>query len=844
MHPLHAYVADQLAQKLKARRVVVWYDDRNEFATFFDELRGAPALEAALLPVTVANLKVQLVEYRGSFFEIRALVEPIVSSTDPPMLVVYVAGVARDDEARRGSVLMELEKAGIFYEPQLKRLARNVLREHYTDVRIDELLKAEVTWEELMRSASHTSGEPPSALKSIFHDVTGSAALLASWLVSAARDSAIQSKEASTELRDLIRAHLGLEADPTASLAKVRANTLRYVLVGEFRTDLSAEPPASVEGIPTPKTKAHVEAVRSLARLLRTSFPVIYPALADLVEKEVGLSEAKIAGATLGDIDTFRFEERALLGYCGELIAARKFSEALEIVRKRGSSFWLDWDIGRKAQWEAARRMAELGGLAGTIRAAVGKLSGDANAWIDAYTQDWHRLDLVQRRLEAWVANLDDDPDEHPLAIARHAYEETCNSMAEGFVGALVKARWAISGAMHQTRIFGDIVSARPKPVAYFLVDAMRFEMGVELQERLPRAAEVSLRPAICALPSITPIGMAALQPGAATSFTVAEKAGKFGARIDDSFLPDLAARKKFAAGRIPALADLTLDKLLSLPLSKLKKEIGGAEVIFVRSQEIDHAGETGFTFQARQVMDRVIDNLVRAIGKLAAAGVANSVVTADHGHLFYAGDRDESMRTEAPGGATVDLHRRCWIGRGGATPPGAVRVPAAALGYASDLDLVFPVGGGVFKAGGDLSFHHGGPSLQELLIPVVTIRTTLAKAAKLEAAIVVKGLPYEINNRVFSVTLLLGGDHLFASDLVVRPILVSDGRQVGSVGMAVGVQVDDAGCVELGRGKTVTIALLLKDDAVKSLRIVVQDPSTDVELYRSPNDIAVRLGV
>ena len=175
----------------------------------------------------------------------------------------------------------------------------------------------------------------------------------------------------------------------------------------------------------------------------------------------------------------------------------------------------------------------------------------------------------------------------------------------------------------------------------------------------------------------------------------VVEQGGKLGARIDDSFLPDLAARKKFAAARVPKLVDVALDELLSLQPSKLAKKLEGAQVVIVRSQEIDHAGEAGFTFQARQVMDTVIDNLARAIRKLAAAGVEHAVVSADHGHLFFADDRDESMRTDAPGGDTVELHRRCWIGRGGATPPGCVRVAASALGYASDLDFVFPAASG-----------------------------------------------------------------------------------------------------------------------------------------------------
>jgi hypothetical protein len=44
---------------------------------------------------------------------------------------------------------------------------------------------------------------------------------------------------------------------------------------------------------------------------------------------------------------------------------------------------------------------------------------------------------------------------------------------------------------------------------------------------------------------------------------------------------------------------------------------------------------------------------------------------------------------------------------------------------------LIFPTGLGVFKAGGGLSFHHGGFSLQELAIPVISLRMTAGKPAE-----------------------------------------------------------------------------------------------------------------
>jgi hypothetical protein len=374
----------------------------------------------------------------------------------------------------------------------------------------------------------------------------------------------------------------------------------------------------------------------------------------------------------------------------------------------------------------------------------------------------------------------------------------------------------------------------------------MRFEMGVELAERLPKTSEVSVRAAVGALPSITPIGMAALQPGASASFAVVEQGGKLGVLIGDSFLPDLVTRKKHTTARVPKLVDLALDELLSFQPSKLTKKLDGAQVVVVRSQEIDHAGETGFTFQARQVMDTVIDNLARAIRKLAAAGVEHAVVSADHGHLFFANDRDESMRTDAPGGNTVEMHRRCWIGRGGATPPGCVRVAASSLGYESDLDLIFPTGTGVFRAGGDLAFHHGGISLQEIAIPVVVTRTPRKSAAPERGpALAVTGAPAVLTNGIFTATLQLGGDapSMFAEARLVRPVLVSAGREVGSVGLATNAEFDRvAGTVVLQPGRATTVGFLLCDRQVESIRIVVQDPATDSELYRSPAEIRCEL--
>jgi hypothetical protein len=185
-------------------------------------------------------------------------------------------------------------------------------------------------------------------LKSIFHESSGNDALLAAWLVNDGRDVEIGNKDATRELTKLIKARLSLDLPIVGTLSKLRAVTLRYVLAGEFTLHLSCAPPASLDGVPKPATKDKEAAVRELARRLRTSYPDAYTALADRVEEELGLKAAKIPPDAIDAIDTFRFEERALLRHAGELIADKKFGDALELVgNARRASGLIETSEGR-----------------------------------------------------------------------------------------------------------------------------------------------------------------------------------------------------------------------------------------------------------------------------------------------------------------------------------------------------------------------------------------------------------------------------------------------------------------------------------------------------------------
>lgn len=845
MNPFHEYLAGQLQDKLKRRSVVVFYDPRREFEPFIDELPSRPSDDAPLPQVSVGDTPAHLARFKGSFLGLRLEVEPLVACARPAPLLIYVPGQTRDPKA---SLLMELECAGEYYEPQLKRLARNVLRESYSDGQIDELLAREnFTYEDAVSYISQSAeGLSASMLKTIFGRDTWADTLTA-WLAGDDRDVAISEKEAAAELYQLIESRLGLPLPKDAGLSQARATTLRYLLVNEFRFDYAGAPPTSVSMIPETPTKDYAKRVRDLATELRRQRPDMYAVISDRVASELGLSGVGLESDKLGSINTFRFEEGLLLGRCAALIAARQYRQAAALINERSHSFWLDHFLERQAQWECCRLLAELGLQIETIRPTLGKMRRNPNDWVAAYCavpDGWHQADQLHRKLEAWVANMEDDPEAaQGLGVVRREYEELLKRMAAGFAEAFRQSGWTVTDYLHQTQIYPQVVAPATGRVAYFFVDAMRYEMGVELAAQLREFPDLNLRPAVVALPSITEVGMAALLPGSSSSFSVVEQRGKLAARIEDAVMPGLAERLNFLKAKVPGSVEMRLDKVLSTSAAKLQKMIADGMLVVVRSQEIDKLGEQDHDLLARQSMDSVIGNIARAARKLAKAGVNSFVIAADHGHQF-ALRKGEDMRADSPGGQTVGLHRRCWAGHGGQTPPGSIRVSGADLGYDTDLDFIFPTGLSVYKAQGSLSFHHGSFSLQELLVPVVSFRAAERETGKSAMKVKLDGVPDSITNRTFGVRVLIQSN-LFANEAVpLRITLLSGGEQVGQAGMVVNAELDRAtGHVKASPGVEASVGMMLTRDDCQSVRIVVQEPTTDAVLAES-KDLPVNLGI
>jgi hypothetical protein len=120
---------------------------------------------------------------------------------------------------------------------------------------------------------------------------------------------------------------------------------------------------------------------------------------------------------------------------------------------------------------------------------------------------------------------------------------------------------------------------------------------------------------------------------------------------------------------------------------------------------------------------DAIIE-LAKLIGNLTSAD-ANVIVTADHGFLYQNSAIDDSSKLDVePHGDIHYRNRRFLLGEDFKETPAFTTFTSAQLGLVGEWQAQIPKS--IYritrKSSGALRFVHGGGSLQEIVVPVVTV--------------------------------------------------------------------------------------------------------------------------
>jgi hypothetical protein len=157
------------------------------------------------------------------------------------------------------------------------------------------------------------------------------------------------------------------------------------------------------------------------------------------------------------------------------------------------------------------------------------------------------------------------------------------------------------------------------------------------------------------------------------------------------------------------------------MPPKKLQGALGNADLVVVRTQEIDSLGEGSSHFLARKLMSDVIGDVRTATDRLMAIGIGAFVYAADHGHVLLPEVAPGNV-IQPPAGEWKMVKRRCRLGNSLSRAPGVMVLRASHVGITGPVEeYVVPVRLNPFVAG--QGYFHEGLSLQECLIPVVVLQ-------------------------------------------------------------------------------------------------------------------------
>jgi hypothetical protein len=487
------------------------------------------------------------------------------------------------------------------------------------------------------------------------------------------------------------------------------------------------------------------------------------------VQSELGLSRVKFGPDQAAKIETFHEIERQLQHEIEVALLNEPDEDLVAIAKARQSSFWAEYLPGVQARWSLVAATGQLLLEAQYIEKAFKSAPSGVDAIVVAYTsgnRPWCLIDTYQRHMERRWQNFEFEPGtsydtlEQLVIRARQRFMEVGGKLSEVFVRHFQESGFKLAGLQQREVYAKKITPALAEgKTALIAVDALRFEMARELAETLADEFAANLDPGIATVPTITPVGMAALLPGAEGYFGLRVAGhGEINAEINGTLLRDRKDRINYLCetGGVKVFV-AKLEDLLPKPKKKIQQGIQEAELVFITSQEIDALCEADNVPMARRFMDEILHDLRRACRILADAGVKTIIFAADHGYLF--GDElGSDMKIDSPGGETIDLHRRVWMGRGGATSKSYLRAPVESFGIGGDFEIAAPWNFACFKVqGGAKAYFHGGLSLEELIIPVMTLTPSRQVPSPAIAEIEWKLVPgsQKISTRFFSVQII-----------------------------------------------------------------------------------------
>lgn len=401
---------------------------------------------------------------------------------------------------------------------------------------------------------------------------------------------------------------------------------------------------------------------------------------------------------------------------------------------------------------------------------------------------------------------------------------------------------WKIEGVENQYSFYEtypEPAMGEKRSTAFVIVsDAFRYEAAEELKTNLNSRYRFSaeLKSMLGVLPSYTDLGMASLLPHTKLSYD-----SKGRVLVDGELSNSLEQRdnllKKIKGAAIKA------EDFMSMNRTEAREFIRDKQIIYVFHNKIDAIGDVAKTergtFDAVRDSIRELENIVSfAINSLQAKYV---FVTADHGFIYTRKSPDDVDKYKVSDTidkeAVIKMNKRFILGSYIPIHQEALQgICSNTAGVLKEKDMPFMIPRGLsrFYFTGGARFVHGGMSLQEVVIPVITV-TQLRGRAKEKTKEGVVGIQ------------ILGTQHRITTEKYRVRFLQLDSvsERVKSLSVKVGIFDDeslisdikivtfDSQSSDISERKKEAVLTLKNQtyDPEKNYRLIVRDIKTNIEV-------------
>jgi hypothetical protein len=826
--------SDILEKRLSDTSVVVVYDDAKRYQTLCGEFTSE---HCQVIDIS-----------KGSLSSRQQAITALSKLTSGKQLLLYIPTVAPMEEEDKQKDPFALYAAAGCVFPDPERSGDN-----YRDICLKAKPDQATEIRELFAQNDNPSFDIINAIGGGVNWPTlqaalgaeGAANLLFKFMV-AGKDAQVKlSAESSwvTEAQSLLSSSLGLSLrTKQSSWSAISDELWRFVLFSEFVFDLNEGIPSSLSDVPIAKNSAK-PIIEELGDNLRkhTDFQNLYIERAAAIEKELKLDSICSDITKLGKRDTFPFEEKCYLKQAIQALLADDGDITRKIVGEHANSVWSS-NSDSLVNWELVKSSQRLIETCIDLDRELPSFSKNQADLIEYYQSSLRRADQLHREFEQAVNDCSDAEDLMPgvVDLVRKNYRELVETVQLKFTHFVDKAGWPPQGFMSNTQVFDTKVEPLLKNggtrVAYLMVDALRYELGYELNKQLVEDADAHLSVAFATLPSITPVGMASLLPGAYDKLSVHVKDGTTTPLFDGKPVSDVTSRMGiFKSQYGDRFKEMPLKDFMKL--SKKKTIESSIELLVLRSTEIDSFFEN-HPEDAPAMMQRELKQIRQAVNKLQIQGFQKVFIVTDHG--FYMNNAQEVGDVVTKPDTTWKVeHQRILLGNGNLDSH-HYSLTSEHTGIKTDiLKFAGPRSLSPYRRG--MLYYHGGLSIQECLVPVIEITLKSSPMKPSSSASVVldykKGVK-RITARFAVITLKLlwlAGD-LFgdAEDLDGVDILLEahTGKGVNTkvVGEAIpGEHVNAAtGTVRLEPGKAIKITLKMDPEFEGKFMVKAIDPVTN----------------